>query len=108
MKKLVIPDECFDDVMDEVTRAIDNALEKPFAKREEREAFYTFTNTLRTLASKRFRYLPEEDRNDIVAFCGAWANVGILLGKSPGVLADILKKTNARTVEADKGEGKEA
>ena len=97
MKKFVIADECFDDVMDEVSRAIGKALEIPFAKREDREAFYVFTNTLCTLASKRFSYLPEEDRNDIVAFCGAWANVGILAGKSPGVLADILNKTGART-----------
>lgn len=96
MNKLVIPDECFDDVMDEVTRAIDKALEKPFDKREEREAFYTFTNTLRSLASKRFGYLPEEDRNDIITFCGTWGGVGILFGKSPGVLADILKNTSLR------------
>ena len=96
MNNRVIADECFDAVCDEVEKAVDRALEKPFTKREDREAFFTFTNTLRTLVSKRFGYLPEEDRNDIVAFCGAWANVGILLGKSPGVLADILKKTNLR------------
>jgi len=99
MNKLVIADECFDAVSDEVSKAVYKALEKPFDKREEREAFYTFTNTMLTLASKRFSYLPEEDRNDIAAFCGAWANVGILLGKSPSVLADILKKTGARTEE---------
>ena len=99
MKKLVIPDECFGDVMDEVSRAVGKALEKPFDKREEREAFYIFTASLNTLAAERFRYLPEEDRNDIVVFCGTWVDVGILLGKSPGLLADILKKTSLRMVE---------
>jgi hypothetical protein len=101
MERLVIPDECFDDVMDEVSRAVGKALEKPFDKREEREAFYVFTASLRTLAEERFRYLPEDDRKDIVAFCGTWVNVGILLGKSPGILADILKKTSLRTEEAE-------
>lgn len=98
--KLVIADECFDAVCDEVEKAVDKALAKPFARKEDREAFYTFTNTLRTLAIKRFGYLPEEDRNDIITFCGTWGGVGILLGKSPGVLADILKKTGARTEES--------
>jgi len=93
MKNLVIPNECFDRVMDEVSRAVGRALEEPFDKKEEREALYVFTNSLRTIAAERFGYLPEEDRKDIVAFCGTWVNVGILLGKSPGVLADILKKT---------------
>lgn len=101
MNKLVIADECFDAVCDEVEKAVDKALEKPSAKREDREMFYTFTNTLRTLVSKRFGYLPEEDRNDIITFCGTWGGVGILLGKSPKLLADILKKTGARTLEVD-------
>ena len=98
--KLVIPDECFNDVMDEVSREVDKALEKPFDEREEREAFYTFLASLSSLAAERFYYLPEEDRNDIVAFCGTWVNVGILLGKSPGILADILKKTSLRMEES--------
>lgn len=97
MKKLVIPDECFDAVMDEVSRAIGKAMENPFVKRDEREAFYIITNSLRSLAEERFGYLPEEDRKDIVAFCGTWASVGILLGKSPGVLADILKTGRGRS-----------
>jgi len=96
MKKLVIPEECFDGVLDEVSRAVGKALEKPFDKREEREAFYIFTNSLRALTEERFGYLPEEDRKDIVAFCGTWVSVGILLGKSPDILADILKKISLR------------
>ena len=58
MKKLVIPDECFDAVMDEVSRAIGKAMENPFVKRDEREAFYIITNSLRSLAEERFGYLP--------------------------------------------------
>jgi len=102
-KRLVIADESFDDVMDELSREVSKILEKPPDEREEREAFYAFLGSLNTLVAKRFQYWPEEDRNDLLAICGTWMNVGILLGKSPRLLADILKKTSARTVEVDKG-----
>ena len=103
-KQLRIADESFDAVMDELTREVGKTLDKPPDKREEREAFLAFYGSLTTMAKKRFKYWPEEDTNDLLAFCGTWMHVGILLGKSPKLLADILKKTNARTVEADKGE----
>ena len=102
-KRLVIAEESFDAVMDELSREVGKILEKPPDEREEREAFYAFLGSLNTLVAKRFQYWPEEDRNDLLATCGTWMNVGILLGKSPKLLADILKKTSARTVEVDKG-----
>jgi len=100
-KRLVIADECFDAVMDELSKEVTKTLEKPPDKREEREAFCAFLGSLNTIVAKRFQYWPEEDKNDLLSICGTWMNVGILQGKSPRLLADILKKTKARTEEAD-------
>jgi hypothetical protein len=97
-KRLVIADESFDIVMDELSREVGKILDNPPENREEREAFYAFFNSLKTLVEKRFQYWPEEDRKDLLATCGTWMNVGLLMGKSPRLLADILKKTKARTV----------
>lgn len=99
-KQRVIAEECFDAVMDELSREVEKILEKPPDKRDEREAFYAFLGSLNKIVAKRFQYWPEEDRNDVLAICGTWMNVGLLLGKSPRLLADILKKTKARTMEA--------
>ena len=101
-KQLKIADESFDAVIDELTREVGKIL-KPPDNQEEADAFVSFYGTLTTMATKRFNYWPEEDTKDLLSFCGTWMHVGILLGKSPKLLADILKRTNARTVEADKG-----
>lgn len=93
----VIIDESFGAVMDELSREVGKILDNPPKNREEREAFYTFLNTLKALLAKRFQYWPDEDRNDLLAICGTWMNVGILLGKSPKLLEGILKKTKTRT-----------
>jgi len=95
----VIAYESFKAVMGELSREVDKILKKPPDKREEREAFYAFFGSLNTIVAKRFHYWPEEDKNDLFAMCGTWMNVGLLLGKSPRLLADILKKTKARTEE---------
>jgi len=97
MKKIsTIADEWFDAVMDELSREVGKALEKPPDKREESQAFLAFLGTLKMIAAKRFQYWPEEDKNDLITICGAWMNVGILLGKSPKLLLDILKRSGAR------------
>jgi len=95
-KQLKIADESFDAVIDELTKEVEKIL-KPPDKQDEADAFVAFYGTLTTMAKKRFNYWPEEDTNDLLSFCGTWMHVGILLGKSPKLLADILKKTGART-----------
>ena len=96
MKKLsTIANESLDAVMDEVSDEVAKILKTPPGK-NERQAFLAFFGTLTTIAAKRFKYWPEEDKNDLEAMCGTWMHVGILLGKSPKLLADILKRANAR------------
>ena len=95
-KRFTIAEECFDAVMDELSREVGKALKKPPDKREERAALYAFFGSLTTLAAKRFQYWPAEDKNDLEAMCGTWMNVGILFGKSPKLLANILKRAGAR------------
>jgi hypothetical protein len=105
-KRFAIAEECFDAVMDELSREVNKTLEKPPDKREEREAFYAFLGSLTTIAAKRFQYWPEEDKNDFLSICGTWMNVGILLGKSPKLLADILRKANARIERIEEQDAK--
>jgi len=93
-KQLIIPDESFDAVMDELSIEAHKILDELPDKREI-EAAVVWYCTLKQLAMKRFQYWPEEDRADLLAMCGTWMNVGILLGRSPRLLADILKKTRS-------------
>ncbi len=99
--QFTIAEECFDTVMDELSKEVAKTLEKPPDKREAGEAFLAFFCSLTTIVAKRFKYWPEEDKNDLLSICGTWMNVGILLGKSPELLADILKRANARIEEHD-------
>jgi len=50
--------------------------------------------TLFRLSSVLFGYLPPEEQSNILVACGAWFNFGLLAGKDPGKLVDILEKAN--------------
>jgi len=106
--RFTIAEECFDAVMNELSKEVGKALEKPPDKREEREAFLAFLGSLTTIAAKRFQYWPEEDKNDLLSICGTWMNVGILLGNSPKLLADILRKANARIERIEEHDDQDA
>jgi len=80
-------------VMDELTRQIKPILEEPKTD-DEKEAFKVFLGTLFRLTSDIFSYLPPEEQSHILVTCGTWLDVGLLVGKSPGKLADILDKAN--------------
>jgi hypothetical protein len=106
--QFTIAEECFDAVMDELSREVGKTLEKPPDTREEREAFLAFLGSLSTIAAKRFQYWPEEDKNDLESMCGTWMHVGILLGKSPKFLASILKRANARIERIEEHDDQDA
>jgi len=82
-------------VMEELTRQIKPILEESRTK-AEKEAFNIFMGTLLRLASDIFSYLPPEEQSYILTACGAWFDVGLLVGKAPGKLVDILQKVNPR------------
>jgi len=64
--------------------------------KEEKIAFALFLNTLKVALKQKVEYLPKGERDDIETICAVWMDVGILLGKAPQLLADILKKTRAK------------
>lgn len=80
-------------VMEELTRQIKPILGESRTK-DEKEAFNIFMGTLFRLASDIFSYLPPEEQSHIMTACGTWFAVGLLVGKSPGKLVDILEKVN--------------
>jgi len=89
----VIERESLGPVMEELTRQIKPVLEESKTK-DEKEAYNVFLGTLFSLASDIFSYLPPEEQSHILAACGTWFDVGLLVGKSPGKLVDILEKVN--------------
>lgn len=100
MAKL-IASESFDAVMEEVSKEIKKILDIP--PDMNREAFVTYLNTLVDMAELVFDYLPKGDREDIKTLCATWMDIGILLGRSPQLLTDILKRTGAEIEEKEVG-----
>ena len=93
MKYGTIARESLKPVLDELTREIRAILEEPKTK-DEREAFKLLLGTLFRLVSDIFGYLPPEEQSYILVTCGTWLDIGLLIGKSPGKLGDILEKAN--------------
>jgi len=85
--------ESWGPVMEELTRQVEPIFEESRAK-DEKEAFNILMGTLFHLASVLFGYLPPEEQSHILLTCGTWFNVGLLVGKDPGKLVDILEKAN--------------
>lgn len=98
-KARVIESESFGTVMTEVSEEIKKILDKPPGSKGERVAFSIFYNTLKVAVKDTFSYLPKGERDDVGTMCGVWMDVGILLGRCPRVLADILQRTRAKIGE---------
>ena len=95
MSKRVITSESFGAVMEEVSKEVEPILNSP-KNTEEKVAFAIFLNTLKVVLKDKFEYLPKGERDDFETTCAVWMDVGILLGKAPQLLADILKRTRAK------------
>ena len=88
----------FDDlpeVMEEVTRELEPLLNTEMST-EEQGAANTFLGTLSALTLDIFDYLPPEQQDEILTNCGTWFDIGMLLGKSPKLLAEILGRVNPK------------
>jgi len=95
MKEPCISRESLKPVMDELTRQLKPALDERMT-REQQEAASIFLGTLRHLMMEIFGYLPAEEQSRILVNCGTWFNVGLLMGKSPQKLVEILGTVKAR------------
>ncbi len=76
-------------VMAELTRQLKSALGESMT-REQQEAAAIFYGTLTKSMMEIFGYLPAEEQSRILVNCGVWMDVGILIGKSPQKLVEIL------------------
>jgi hypothetical protein len=100
--KKLIASECFGDVMDAVAAEVKKIIDTP-PDEATRDAFLTYFNTLLDVVDLVFDYLPKGDRSDIRNLCATWMDVGILLGKSPQLLTEILVRTGAKISEKEPG-----
>jgi hypothetical protein len=84
-----------EETMDEVSKEIHKwSLDKP----SERLAFGVFYGTLNKLLLDvtEAMGLSIEQQEDIQTICGTWLDFGILLGKSPQILIDVLKRAKPK------------
>jgi hypothetical protein len=82
-------------VMEEVTKELKPLLSTKMST-EEHRALNTFFGTLAALILDIFDYLPSEQQEEILANCGTWFDIGVLLGKSPKLLVEILDRVNPK------------
>lgn len=81
-------------VMAELTRHLKSALGERMT-REQQEAATVFYGTLCKMMMDIFGYLPAEEQSRILVNCQLWLDVGLLIGKSPQKLVEILEAANA-------------
>ena len=87
-------------VMEEVTKELKPLLSKVVTP-EEQEVAHTFFSTLASLTLDIFDYLPPEQQEEILANCGTWFDIGVLLGKSPQLLLEILNRVNPQVEDTE-------
>lgn len=80
--------------MAELARQIKDCLGDRMTE-EQQEAAAVFYGTLCQLMMEIFGYLPAEEQSRVLTNCQTWMNVGLLLGKSPQKLVEILDTANA-------------
>ena len=56
-------------------------------------------NTLTELTNELVSYLPEGERATLLATCGTWLDVGMIIGAAPAKLKEILVRTQARVMQ---------
>jgi hypothetical protein len=82
-------------VMDKLTRELKSVLEERLT-REQQEASTIFYGTLCHLIMDIFGYLPAEEQSRILVNCQTWLDVGLLQGRAPQKLVEILDAAKAK------------
>ncbi len=98
MKYQAISLEDMKAIMDEVTREITPLVR---VEGENREALAILLGSMLTMMSDIFAYLPEEERSHILVNCATWYDIGLLVGRSPRKLTEIMYKVNPSIEEVD-------
>ncbi len=81
-------------VMAEMSREITDILGEPLTASQQK-ATAVFYGVLCQLMMEIFGYLPSEEKSRILVNCQTWLDLGLLMGKSPQKLVEILEKVNA-------------
>lgn len=62
----------------------------------EQGAFAAFRASLRDSRKAMFPYLPAGEAEDLEALCGTYMSVGLVFGRSPAMLVEVLRKSGAK------------
>ena len=98
MKYEAIALEDMKSIMDEVTRELASLAR---IEAQDKEALAAILGSLLTMMSDIFAYLPEEERSHILVNCATWYDIGILVGRSPRKLTEIMDKVNPAIEEVE-------
>lgn len=91
----IIATESLEAVLEEVSEEVRKIMDTP-PDREEIIGVPIFVNTMRGIINETFKYLPKGDRAELETVCTSCLCIGMILGKSPKLLVDILKRTKAK------------
>lgn len=101
MTKLpVIADEHLEALATELTNVTRTILSEDISE-EQRKALHVWITTMAGMLSTIFDWLPEGEADSILRACGTWFDVGILFGRSPELLVNILNKIKPEITELD-------
>lgn len=87
----------FRPVLVELKNEAEKALGSTDGKNEE--AWRIFFHTFARITDGGYNYLPPGDFGTLKQLCIDWMRFGLIAGKSPEVLDDILKRTGAKILE---------
>lgn len=68
---------------------------------ELREAEKVYLGTLFRLTLNLIDWLPNQQQNEILTACGTWLDIGIMIGRAPLKLVDILKTVKPKLIDAE-------
>ena len=94
------------DVLTEISKETNKIMDDGPKDPLEQGAFAAFVASLREATNVMLVYLPKGEREDLLALCGTWMDVGMLFGRSPALLVEILERTGASIGVLVKEEGR--
>jgi len=87
-------------VMEELTKELSSTLQL-IINDDHKEADKVFLGTLYRLTLGIFDWLPPEQQSEILTACGTWFDIGLLMGRSPMKLVDILRRVKPSLVDTE-------